>query len=79
MEVKQIVARFRKTIMDYGIPYDQVVIAPYSNGHASGVTMFNDIYVADYVSCYDQPDNDISRQVAKELHVKYKRGSDFER
>ena len=77
MEVKQIVNQFRKTIINYGIPNDQVVIAPYSNGNASGVTMFNDIYVADYVSCHDQSANDISRQVAKELHVKYKRGIGF--
>lgn len=77
MEVKQIVAQFRKTIIDYGIPNDQVVIAPYSNGHASGVTMFNDIYVADYVSCQNQSAKEISKQVAKDLHVKYKRGIGF--
>lgn len=77
MESKQIVAQFKKTIIDYGISNDQVVIAPYSNGRVSGVTMFNNIYVADYVSCNDQSAKDISRQVAKDLHVRYKRGIGF--
>nr|DAF07552.1 MAG TPA: hypothetical protein [Caudoviricetes sp.] len=77
MEVKQIVKQFRKTIIDYGIPNDQVVIAPYSNGRVSGVTMFNGIDVADYVSCNDQSVKLMAKQVAKDLHVKYKRGIGF--
>ena len=77
MELKQIVNQFKKTIIDYNIPKDQIVIAPYSNGSVSGVTLFDGINVADYVSCHDQSANDISRQVAKELHVKYKRGIGF--
>lgn len=77
MELKQIVDQFKKTIIDYSIPKDKIVIAPYSNGHISGVTMFNNIDVADYVSCYDQSAKIISQQVAKELHVKYKRGIGF--
>lgn len=77
MELKQIVNQFRKTIIDYSIPKDQVVIATYSNGHASGVTLFDGINVVDYVSCNYQSAKDISRQVAKELHVKYKRGIGF--
>ena len=60
--------------MDYGIPYDQVVIAPYSNGSNSSVTLFNDISVADYMACDEQSVELISKQVAKDLHVKYKRG-----
>lgn len=77
MEVKQIVKQFRKTIIDYGIPNDQVVIAPYSNGRVSGITMFNGINVADYVTCNDQSAKLVSQQVAKDLHVKYKRGIGF--
>lgn len=77
MDTKKYVDRFRKTIIEYGIPNDQVVIAPYSNGHASGVTMFNDIYVADYVSCHDQSVKLVAKQVARDLHVKYKRGIGF--
>lgn len=77
MEVKQIVKQFRKTIIDYGIPNDQVVISPYSNGRVSGITMFNGINVADYVTCNDQSAKLVSQQVAKDLHVKYKRGIGF--
>lgn len=77
MEVKQIVNQFRKTIVDYGIPNDQVVIAPYSNGNSSGVTMFNGINVADYMTCNDQSAKLMSKQVAKELHVKYRKGIGF--
>ncbi|WP_300560793.1 hypothetical protein [Companilactobacillus sp.] len=77
MDTKKYVDRFRKTIIDYGIPNDQVVIAPYSNGRASGITMFNGINVADYVSCNDQSAKLVSQQVAKDLHVKYKRGIGF--
>ena len=77
MEVKQIVNRFRKTIIDYGIPNDQVVIAPYSNGNSSGVTMFNGINVVDYIACNDQSVKLMSKQVAKDLHVKYRSGIGF--
>lgn len=77
MEVKQIVKQFRKTIIDYGIPNDQVVIAPYSNGRVSGITMFNGINVADYVTCNDQSAKAMAKQVAKELHVKYRTGLGF--
>jgi len=77
MELKQIVNQFKKTIIDYNIPKDQVVIAPYYNGRVSGVTLFDGINVADYVSCHDQSAKEISKQVAKELHVKYKRGIGF--
>ena len=77
MEVKQIVNQFKKTIIDYNIPKDQVVIAPYSNGRVSGVTMFNGINVADYISCNDQSAKLMAKQVAKELNVKYRRGIRF--
>ena len=77
METKQIVAQFRNTIITYAIPYDEIVIAPYSNGRVSGVTMFNGIDVADYVTCNDQSAKLMSQQVAKDLHVKYKRGIGF--
>nr|DAM08169.1 MAG TPA: hypothetical protein [Caudoviricetes sp.] len=77
METKKYVNRFRKTIIDYGIPNDQVVIAPYSNGNSSGITMFNGINVADYMTCDDQSSKLMSKQVAKDLHVKYKRGIGF--
>ena len=77
MEVKQIVAQFKKTIVEYSIPKDQIVIAPYSNGRISGVTMFNGINVADYITCEDQSAKITSKQVAKELHVRYKRGIGF--
>lgn len=77
METKKYVNRFRKTIIDYGIPNDQVVIAPYSNGNSSGITMFNGINVADYMTCDDQSAKLMSKQVAKDLHVKYKRGIEF--
>lgn len=71
MDTKKYVDRFRKTIIDYDIPYDQVVIAPYS----TSVTMFNGISVADYMTCDDQS----VEQVAKELHVKYKEAYNFEK
>ena len=77
MDTKKYVNRFRKTIIDYGIPNDQVVIAPYSNGKHAGVVMFNGISVADYMTCDDQSVKLMSKQVAKDLHVKYKRGIGF--
>lgn len=77
METKQIAAQFKKTIIEYSIQKDQVVIAPYSNGRVSGITMFNGINVADYVTCNDQSAKLVSQQVAKDLHVKYKRGIGF--
>lgn len=77
MEVKQIVNQFKKTIIDYKIPKDQVVIAPYSNGRHSGVTLFDGVNVADYISCHDQSAKLISQQVAKELHVRYRSGIGF--
>lgn len=77
MELKQIVKQFRNTIISYGIPYDEIIVAPYSNGHVSGVTLFNGINVADYVTCNDQSAKVIAKQVAKDLHVKYKRGIGF--
>lgn len=77
MDTKKYVDRFRKTIIDYGIPNDQVVIVPYSNGRISGVTMFNGISVVDYITCDDQSAKLMSQQVAKDLHVKYKRGIGF--
>ena len=77
MELKQIVNQFKKIIVDYAIPYDEIMVAPYTNGSVSGVTMFNGIDVADYVTCNDQSAKEISKQVAKELHVKYKRGIEF--
>ncbi len=72
MDTKKYVNHFRKTIIDYGIPYDQIVIAPYSNGINSSVTMFNGISVADYITCDEQSVKIMSKQVAKDLHVKYK-------
>lgn len=77
METKKIVDQFKKTIVEYSIPKDQVVIVPYSNGRSSGVTMFNGINVADYITCDDQSAKLTSQQVAKELHVKYRRGIGF--
>lgn len=77
MEVKQIVNQFKKTIIEYNIPKDKVIIAPYSNGRVSGVTMFNGINVADYMTCDDQSVKLMAKQVAKDLHVKYKRGIGF--
>ena len=77
MELNQIVAQFKKTIISYGIPKDQILIAPYSNGRHSGVTMFNGINVVDYITCDDQSVKLMSKQVAKDLHVKYKRGIGF--
>lgn len=77
METKKYVNRFRKTIVEYGIRNDQVTIAPYSNGNSSGVIMFNGINVADYMTCNDQPVKIMSKQVAKDLHVRYKPGIGF--
>ena len=77
MELKQIVNQFRNTIITYAIQYDEIIIAPYSNGRVSGVTLFNGIYVADYVSCNDQSAKVMAKKVAKELNVKYKRGIGF--
>lgn len=77
METKKYVDRFRKTIISYGIPNGKVTIAPYSNGRVSGVTMFNGINVADYISCNDQSAKLMAKQVAKELHVKYRNGIGF--
>lgn len=77
MDTKKYVDRFRKTIIEYGIPNDQVVIAPYSNGRVSGVTMFNGINVADYITCEDHSAKLMAEQVAKDLHVKYRRGIGF--
>lgn len=77
MDTKKYVDRFRKTIIDYGIPKDQIVIAPYSNGRHSGVTMFNGIEVVDYMTCDNQSVKLTSKQVANDLNVKYKRGVGF--
>ena len=77
MDTKKYVDRFRKTIMDYGIPYDQIVIAPHLNGSHSGIVMFNDIDVADYITCDERSVEFISKQVAKNLHVKYRSGIGF--
>jgi len=77
MELKQIVNQFKKTIVDYAIHYDDIMVDPYTNGHVSGVTLFDGINVADYVSCYDQSAKLMAKKVAKDLHVKYKRGIGF--
>ena len=77
METKKIVNQFKKTIIDYNIPKDQVVIAPYTNGRVSGITLFNGISVADYISCNDQSAKLMSKQVAKDLHVKCRMGIGF--
>lgn len=77
MELKQIVNQFRNTIITYAIPYDEIIIAPYSNGRVSGVTMFNGINVVDYIACNDQSVKLMSKQVAKDLHVKYRSGIGF--
>lgn len=77
MDAKKYVDCFRKTIIEYSIPKDRVVIAPYTNGTYSGVTMFAGITVLDYMSCNDQSAKLTAQQVAKELHVKYKRGIGF--
>ncbi len=77
METRKYVDRFRKTIISYGIPYEKIVITPYSNGRHSGVIMLNEISVVDYMTCDDQSVKLTSQQVAKELHVKYKRGIGF--
>lgn len=77
METKKIVDQFKNTIISYGIPKYQVVIAPYSNGRVSGVALFNGINVVDYVTCNDQSAKVMAKQVAKELHVKYRKGIGF--
>lgn len=77
MELNQIVAQFKKTIVDYAIPYDEIMVAPYTNGHVSGVTLFNGINVVDYITCNDQSVKLMSKQVAKDLHVKYRGGIGF--
>lgn len=77
METKKYVDHFRKTIIDYGIPYDEIMVAPYSNGHVSGVTLFSGINVVDYIACNDQSVKLMSKQVAKDLHVKYRSGIGF--
>lgn len=70
MDTKKYVDHFRKTIIDYAIPYEEIVIAPHSNE----ITMFNGISVVDYMKCDEQSVELISKQVAKELHVAYQRG-----
>ena len=77
METRKYVDRFRETIISYGIPYEKIVISPYSNGIHSGVVLFNGINVTDYITCDDQSAKITSKQVAKELHVKYRRGIGF--
>jgi len=77
MELKKIVNQFKKTIVDYAIPYDEIMVAPYTNGRVSGVTLFNGINVADYVTCNDQSAKVMAKQVAKDLHVKYRKGIGF--
>ena len=77
MDTKKYVDRFRKTIIDYNIPKDQVLITPYSNGRHSGVIMLNEISVVDYITCDDQSVKLMSQQVAKDLHVKYRGGIGF--
>jgi len=72
MDTKKYVDRFRKTIIEYSIPNDRVIIAPYSNGKSSGITMFNGINIVDYITCNDQSVKLMSKQVAKDLHVKYR-------
>lgn len=70
MDTKKYVDHFRRTIIDYAIPYEDIVIAPHSNE----ITMFNGISVVDYMKCDDRLVKPMSKQVAKDLHVKYKRG-----
>ena len=77
MDTKKYVDRFRKTIVEYSIRNDQVTIAPYSNGSHAGVVIFNGINVVDYIACDDQPVKLMAKQVAKDLHVKYRRGIGF--
>lgn len=77
MNTKKYVDRFKNTIITYGIPKDQIIIAPYSNGKHSGVTMFSGIEVVDYMTCDDQSVKLMSKQVANDLHVKYRRGLGF--
>jgi len=77
MDTKKYVDRFRKTIVAYGIPNDQVTIAPYTNGRVSGITLFSGINVADYITCNDQSAKLMSKQVAKDLHVSCRNGIGF--
>lgn len=77
METKKYVNRFKKTIISYGIPYEKIIISPYSNGRHSGVILFNGINVVDYITCNDQSAKLTAQQVAKELHVMYRNGIGF--
>ena len=77
MDTKKYVDCFRKTIIDYAIPYDEIMVVPYTNGRVSGVTLFSGINVVDYIACDDQSVKLTSKQVAKELHVKYRGGIGF--
>ena len=77
MDTKKYADRFRETIISYGIPYDQITIAPYTNGRVSGVTLFDGINVADYMTCDDQSAKVMAKKVAKELNVKYRTGLGF--
>ena len=77
METKKIVNQFKKTIIDYAIPYDEIMFAPYTNGRVSGITLFSGINVVDYITCNDQSVKLMSKQVAKDLHVKYRNGIGF--
>lgn len=73
MDTKKYVDHFRKTIIDYAIPYEEIVIAPHSNE----ITMFNGISVVDYMKCDDQPVKLMAKQVSKDLHVKCRGGIGF--
>ena len=77
MKTRKIVNQFKKTIVDYAIPYDEIMVAPYTNGRVSGITLFNGINVVDYITCDDQPVKLMAKQVAKDLHVKYRHGIGF--
>lgn len=74
METKKYVDHFKKTIIEYAIPYDEIVIAPYSNGSNSCIIMFEGINAADYIKCEDQSVKLMAKQVAKDLHVSYRGG-----
>jgi len=74
MDTKKYVDHFRKTIIEYGIPYDEIVIAPYSNGSNSCIIMFEGINAADYMKCEYQSVKLMAKQVAKDLHVSYRGG-----
>ena len=77
METRKIVNQFKKTIVDYAIPYDEIMVAPYTNGRVSGITLFSGINVVDYITCNDQSVKLMSKQVAKDLHVSYRHGIGF--